>query len=158
MEPTPSKRGRPTKPQDERKNNVVGVRLDDELLARLDAQVITLQRQHRGITITRADAIRTFLEHALPELEHLSAPSPAAIPPAPTPPAPAVVPPPPPQKPLSPIRQQIIECIRTHPEGLTASQMQKLLGTTANLRPTAARMVEDGLLTRQANGVYVLNT
>ncbi len=173
MDTTPRKRGRPRNEEQEALSQIVAVRLYPELLERLDTYVAKLQRELRvySTTATRAQAIRLLLEQHLPDLPSTTSPdAPEPLTLARNVPAPlvtspeitepvsplAAIPHPTPQKQLSPIRQQIMDCLRDHPEGLTTRQLQELLGTTANLRPTTGRMEKDGLLIHQTNGVYVI--
>jgi len=174
MATTPRKRGRPRHEEQEALSQIVAVRLYPELLERLDTYVARLQRELRvySTTATRAQAIRLLLEHHLPDFPSTTSPDapeppkfernvPALLvtpPPEITEPVSplAAIPDPPTQKQLSPIRQQIMDCLRAHPEGLTRQQLKDELDTKTDPRHTIERMAREGLLAQQAKGVYVI--
>jgi excisionase family DNA binding protein len=70
-------------------------------------------------------------------------------------------PPPPPQpslptrpRPLSQMRQQIVDLLRQHPEGMSPAQVRQALRTEKDLADTMGGMARDGLLTRVEAGRY----
>jgi len=81
-------------------------------------------------------------------------------PPAPGAPRPAVVPAaafrPPARPPLSGLRQQIVEVVRQHPEGIAPRDVRTLLAVDHDVRSTMKGMVRSGILTRRAAGRYVV--
>jgi len=44
---------------------LVGVRMDEELIARIDAYAESLRREHPGLAISRGEAVRLLCEKAL---------------------------------------------------------------------------------------------
>jgi excisionase family DNA binding protein len=81
-------------------------------------------------------------------------------PPAPGAPLPAVVPAaaarPPARPPLSGLRQQIVEVVRQHPEGIAPRDVRTLLAVDHDVRSTMKGMVRSGILTRRETGRYVV--
>jgi hypothetical protein len=69
------------------------------------------------------------------------------------------VPPPKPQpslptRPLSQMRQRIVDFLRQHPEGMSPAQVRQALRTEKDLGDTMGGMARDGLLTRVEAGRY----
>jgi transcriptional regulator with XRE-family HTH domain len=52
------------------------------------------------------------------------------------------------------VRQQIVEVLTAHPEGLSPVQIRQHLGVDRDLGSTVKAMARDGLLTRLAQGLY----
>lgn len=81
-------------------------------------------------------------------------------PPAPGAPLPAGVPAaasrPPARPPLRGLRQQIVEVVRQHPEGIAPRDVRTLLAVDHDVRSTMKGMVRSGILTRRAAGRYVV--
>jgi len=81
-------------------------------------------------------------------------------PPAPGAPLPAGVPAaavrPPARPPLTGLRQQIVEVVRQHPEGMAPRDVRTLLAVDHEVRATMKGMVRSGILTRRAAGRYVV--
>lgn len=81
-------------------------------------------------------------------------------PPAPPAPLPAVVPAtaarPPARPPLSGLRQQIVEVVRQHPEGIAPRDVRTLLAVDHEVRTTMKGLVRSGILTRREAGRYVV--
>ena len=55
-----------------------------------------------------------------------------------------------PTRPLSQIRQQIVDLLRQHPEGMSPAQVRQALRTEKDLGDTMGGMARDGLLTKEA--------
>jgi hypothetical protein len=58
--------------------------------------------------------------------------------------------------PLGQQRQQIVDLLRDHPNGLSPAQTRQLLGVEKDLGSTMKAMCRDGLIVRLAPGLYSL--
>jgi excisionase family DNA binding protein len=83
-------------------------------------------------------------------------PLPSPAPPAATTSAPPSLPPRSKGKPLSGIRQQIVDLLQAHPDGLPPAQVRALLATDKDLADTMRGMARDGILRRLETGRYVV--
>jgi excisionase family DNA binding protein len=59
-----------------------------------------------------------------------------------------------PTRPLSQIRQQIVDLLRQHPEGMSPAQVRRALRTEKDLGDTMGGMARDGILSRVEAGRY----
>jgi hypothetical protein len=59
-----------------------------------------------------------------------------------------------PTRPLSQMRQRIVDLLRQHPEGMSPAQVRQALRTEKDLGDTMGGMARDGLLTRVEAGRY----
>jgi excisionase family DNA binding protein len=59
-------------------------------------------------------------------------------------------------RPLSQMRQQIVDLLRQHPEGMSPAQVRQALRTEKDLSDTLGGMARDGVLTRVEMGRYVV--
>jgi excisionase family DNA binding protein len=79
---------------------------------------------------------------------------------APTPvlpmPAAVAIPPRTATRPLSQMRQQIVDLLRQHPEGMSPAQVRQALRTEKSLADTMGGMARDGILKRVKTGRYVV--
>ena len=50
-------------------NTLISVRIEPELLARIDAHCQSISEQHQGVRISRSEAIRALCRHALDGIE-----------------------------------------------------------------------------------------
>ncbi len=53
-------------------------------------------------------------------------------------------------RPLSQMRQRIVDLLRQHPEGMSPAQVRQALGTEKDLGDTMGGMARDGILTKEA--------
>ena len=58
--------------------------------------------------------------------------------------------------PLRGRRQQIVEVVRQHPEGMAPRDVRTLLAVDHDVRSTMKGLVRSGILTRRAAGRYVV--
>ena len=58
--------------------------------------------------------------------------------------------------PVSGLRQQIVEVVREHPEGIAPGDVRTLLAVDHDVRATMKGMVRSGILTRREAGRYVV--
>jgi excisionase family DNA binding protein len=58
-------------------------------------------------------------------------------------------------RPLSAMRQQIVDLLRQHPEGMSPAQVRQALRTEKDLGDTMGGMARDGILKRVEMGKYV---
>ena len=61
-----------------------------------------------------------------------------------------------PTRPLSQMRQRIVDLLRQHPEGMSPAQVRQALRTEKDLGDTLGGMARDGVLTRVEMGRYVV--
>jgi excisionase family DNA binding protein len=59
-----------------------------------------------------------------------------------------------PRRPLSQMRQRIVDLLRQHPEGMSPAQVRQALRTEKDLGDTMGGMARDGLLSRVEAGRY----
>jgi hypothetical protein len=59
-------------------------------------------------------------------------------------------------RPLSAMRQQIVDLLRQHPEGMSPAQVRQALRTEKDLGDTLGGMARNGILTRVEAGRYVV--
>jgi excisionase family DNA binding protein len=71
-----------------------------------------------------------------------------------TPVLPTAIPPRTQTRPLSVMRQQIVDLLRQHPEGMSPAQVRQALRTEKDLGDTMGGMARDGILTRVEAGRY----
>jgi excisionase family DNA binding protein len=83
-------------------------------------------------------------------------PLPSSAPPAATASTPPSLPPRSKDTPLSGVRQQIVDLLRAHPEGLPPAQVRALLVAEKDLADTMRGMSRDGILRRLEIGRYVV--
>jgi excisionase family DNA binding protein len=60
-------------------------------------------------------------------------------------------------RPLSQMRQQIVDVLRQHPEGMSPAQVRQALRTEKDLGDTMGGMARDGILTRVEMGRYMVS-
>ena len=112
-------------------------------------------------------ALIAYLERALEQaqarefrlldlLAHLTGQPSPPLPPLAAPVLPAAGPRPLARPPVSGLRQQIVEVVRQHPEGMAPRDVRTLLAVDHDVRSTMKGMVRSGLLTRRAAGRYVV--
>ena len=179
MTETQTRRGRPRGVESQH----VMVRMPVDLLAQIDAYAASLQEQIAisDVNISRGMAIRELVKRGLQSVQagpstlpraqvptsqapmppsHLATveePEPMAAPQAPADPTPEVAPRSQRGRPGI-LRQPIMDCLREHPEGLTAMQLKVYLATNRNIGDTLSGMVRAKFLDKQCTGQAVRYT
>ena len=93
------------------------------------------------------DLVVTMLKSLIGQAGSLPA-TPPKPPPSPQPSLPAR------PRPLSHMRQQIVDLLRQHPEGMSPAQVRQALRIEKDLGDTMGGMARDGILTRVEAGQY----
>jgi hypothetical protein len=127
---------------------------DDRRLHDLEQRLGHLERLS-GRLEHELDLAVTFLKSLVGQPGTLPAPSPTSTPPSPVQPR-APLPPRAHTKPLSQMRQQIVDLVRQHPNGLSPAQIRELLKVEKDLGSTVKAMARDGILRRVETGRYVM--